>query len=335
VPELELLRAAAPTAAPPTPAARDRARADLERRLVSVRAPRSARRPRWLLPVAAASAAAACAVVLALAVRGDEPASAATALRHAAAAAERQPALPPLRAGQYAYTRSSDTWMTVAVGSQDGETGESTPTYGFMVPVERQVWRGPDGRGWLRQTSGEATFLSARDRELWIAAGRPDLGDRDEDVALGNDAGGDTPMATLTLTDDPDALRHDLEAGLAGDADGGPLAPRMFTAVGDYLRETATTPAQRAALYEVAAAIDGVELLGDVTDHAGRPGTAVAIDDAAQGVRHTMVFDPHTGVLLEELDVTLAANPYGYDAGVTVGRSTYLESRIVDAIPPR
>ena len=48
-----------------------------------------------------------------------------------------------------------------------------------------------------------------------------------------------------------------------------------------------------------------------------------------------MVFDPDTGVLLEELDVTLAANPYGYDAGVTVGRSTYLESRIVDAIPRR
>ena len=74
----------------------------------------------------------------------------------------------------------------------------------------------------------------------------------------------------------------------------------MFTAVGDYLRETATTPAQRAALYEVAAGIDGVELLGDVTDHAGRTGTAVAIDDPEQGVRHTLVFDPDTGVLLEE-----------------------------------
>ena len=153
-------------------------------------------------------------------------------------------------------------------------------------------------------------------------------------MALGNDDGGDAPMATLTLTDDPDDIRRDLEAGFAEDEKGRPLPPRMFTAVGDYLRETATTPAQRAALYEVAATIDGVVLLGDVTDHAGRSGTAVAIDDAEQGVRHTMVFDPDTGVLLEELDVTLAANGYGYDAGVTVGRSTYLESRVVDEIPP-
>ena len=143
VPDLELLRAAAPPAAPPTPAARDHARAALDRRVVGVPAPRSARRRRWLLPVAAASAAAACAVVLALTVRGDEPASAATALRHAAAAAERQPAVPPLRAGQYPYTRSSDTWMTFAGGSQDVETGESTPMYGVMVPVERQIWARP------------------------------------------------------------------------------------------------------------------------------------------------------------------------------------------------
>ena len=61
----------------------------------------------------------------------------------------------------------------------------------------------------------------------------------------------------------------------------------------------------------------------------------MAVDDAEQGVRHTMVFDPDTGVLLEELDVTLAANGYGYDAGVTVSRSTYLESSIVDEIPGR
>jgi hypothetical protein len=109
----------------------------------------------------------------------------------------------------------------------------------------------------------------------------------------------------------------------------------MFNAVGDYLRETATTPAQRAALYEVAASIDGVELLGAVTDSAGRTGTAVAIDDAEQGVRHTLVFDPDTGVLFEERDVTLPGNGYGYAAGVTIGRSTYLESRIVDELPAR
>jgi hypothetical protein len=334
VPDLELLRAAAPPASPPRTEARVEARAALEQRMLGLEPPRRSRRRRWPLLVTAAVAASACAVALALSVRGDEPATAATALRHAAAAAERQPA-PPLRAGQYVYTRSSDEWMSFTGGGTNVDTGESSPMFGVMVPVERQVWLGPDGRGWLRQTSGEPVFLSERDRELWVAAGRPDLGDRNEDVELRNDDGPELPMATLSLTDDPDELRRDLEASLDEDEKGRAAGPRMFTAVGDYLRETATTPAQRAALYEVAAGIDGVELLGDVTDHAGRAGTAVAVDDPDQGVRHTLVFDPDTGAFLEETEVTLAANGYGYAEGVTVGRSTYLETRIVDEIPPR
>ena len=335
MPDLELLRAAAPPTAAPTPDARAAARATLERHAAGARAPRTSHRRRWLV-LAGMGAAAACAVALALTVRGDEPASAATtALRHAAAAAERQPALPPLQAGQYVYTHSSDLMMTFAEGGEPAASGEPAPMFGVIMPVDRQIWRDTAGGGWLRQKSGAATFLSDHDRALWIAAGRPDLGDRNEDTALGGDQGGDAPMATLTLTDDPDAIRRELEDGLGSDADGASRGPLMFSAVGDYLRETATTPAQRAALYKVAASIDGVELLGSVVDKAGRTGTAVAIDDAEQGVRHTLVFDPSTGVLLEERDVTLAGNGYGYAAGVTVGRSTYLESRIVDKIPAR
>ena len=103
----------------------------------------------------------------------------------------------------------------------------------------------------------------------------------------------------------------------------------MFTLNGDSLRETAATPAQRAALYQVAARLPGIELVGAVHDDAGRPGTAVAMDD--HGIRSTLVFDPQTSALLQEEQVALPGNSYGYAAGERVGYATYLVQRIVDS----
>ena len=101
----------------------------------------------------------------------------------------------------------------------------------------------------------------------------------------------------------------------------------MFTLVGDALRETAATPAQRAALYEVAARIDGVQLVGPVRDSAGRAGTAVSLD--AHGIRFTLVLDPDTSSLLEEREVALPGNSYGYPAGLRTGWATYLVQAVV------
>jgi hypothetical protein len=57
----------------------------------------------------------------------------------------------------------------------------------------------------------------------------------------------------------------------------------------------------------VAAGIEGIELVGQVTDQAGRPGTAVDIvsKDAGARIRTTLVFDPQTSELLAEETVLL------------------------------
>ena len=78
----------------------------------------------------------------------------------------------------------------------------------------------------------------------------------------------------------------------------------MFVFVGDSLRETNASPEQRAALYAVAARIPGVDLVGPVTDSAGRRGIAVAKDDNVNHIRSTLVFDPRTSVLLAEEEST-------------------------------
>jgi len=108
-----------------------------------------------------------------------------------------------------------------------------------------------------------------------------------------------------------------------------PVTIQMFTLIGDSLRETAATPAQRAALYQVAARLPGVELVGSVKDRAGRPGVAVALSDHA--VRSTLIFDPVTSALLAEEQAVLAGNPYGYPASTRTGYATYLVQKIVNS----
>ena len=105
----------------------------------------------------------------------------------------------------------------------------------------------------------------------------------------------------------------------------------MFTLVGDALRGARATPAQRAALYEIAARIPGVELVGPVTDPAGRRGVAVAMTNAADGVRHLLVFDQRTSVLLAEEQRALARNEFGYAEGTLLGHATYVTSAVVDS----
>jgi hypothetical protein len=76
------------------------------------------------------------------------------------------------------------------------------------------------------------------------------------------------------LPSDPDALYSRLERAAGGSGSG--LYEQMFTLIGDALRETASSPRQRAALYEVASRLPGIHLIGEVTDPVGRRGLAVA-----------------------------------------------------------
>src|SRR5262249_14330522 len=137
----------------------------------------------------------------------------------------------------------------------------------------------------------------------------------------------------LDLPSDPDALFARLKQetrsyGARQDAE-------MFVLVGDSLRETNASAAQRAALYAVAARIPGVELVGEVTDAVGRRGVEVAMDDDVSHLRSTLVFDPQTSLLLAEEEFTLAGNSLGYPAGTCIETATYLKTAIVDTLGAR
>jgi hypothetical protein len=312
MPDLDQIRELYPEA-PAVPAeARRRARLALVERME----PKS-RRVRGRLLLAAGVAVGVVAAAVVLAGVGDEAtvdARAASVLRDAAAKTRAVQA--PRGPRRVLYVKSVDAYL-----STWAEAG-----FSVLVPHVREVWSGPRG-GLLDSWSGEPRFLSARDRARWIAAGRPQVREPDtKPTRVPRQAPSDLPT-------DAGALFDRLEAEAKGHSEG--TNRQMFTLVADAFRETNLSAAQRAALYEVAARVPGVELIGSTKDPAGRAGVAVAMDHPDDGMRHTLVVDPETGALLSEQRVTLAQNSYGYPAGTVVGHSTYLVTARVDAVGTR
>jgi len=302
--------------------ARERVRADVAARTIGRR---RILRPRRLLLSAtglAATAAAAGAVLLVAGPRGTDTAAAARVLRLAAATARQQPGLTNLGADQYLYTRSTNEYLdTVALRSG---------AFSALVPTSREIWLRRDGTGWLHQVAGTPRFLSERDRQAWIAAGRPALSGS-TDTVIENSDGSTAPMASLDLPTDPDALYAKLHHDAAGF--GGRTYAEMFVMIGDDLRENYTTPAQRAALFEVAARLPGIQLVDGARDTTGRVADAVAIDDGSHHERLALLFDPKTRALLGEQDALLAGNELGYPAGTVIGSAAYVEQKVADSVP--
>jgi RNA polymerase sigma-70 factor (ECF subfamily) len=332
MPDLEMLRRLAPDAGSPSDEARARVRATLLARIEEARSAGEPRRPRrerpgsirrrWLIPASGLAAATAVALVAGLGTREGAVSAATAALRHAAEVARAQPATPQPGPGEYLYTRSVDAYLSTSVYRRGLAVS-------VLVPHRREIWMGEDG-GLLRQTSGEPRFLSERDREAWITAGRPQI-----EGPAGEPWTTELPPAPpFDLPADPDALYQRLERVAAereATGNGSGIPEYIFTQVGDALRETSVTPGQRAALYEVAARIPGVELVGEVNDPAGRRGVAFAMEDTENRIEHTLIIDPDTAQLLAEEQVALDGHRNGYPEATVVGHATYLTSAVVDS----
>lgn len=265
---------------------------------------------------------------------GGPRAEAVEALSEVARVAAARPA-PPLT-DDYRYTKSK----FVGVDFYD------TPTAGdYHIPVlqpnTREIWIGPDGSGRILETYGEPSFLGPADRARWEAAGRPQLrAQRSLDERFGPGELSHTDLGAFPTS--ADALFEVVRS--QAERTGNPLPPAMLTVVEELLQETVAPPELRAALYEVAARIPGVELVGNVPDPAGRQGVAVAVTsirsyyDNSDGalVREELIFDPVTsellatrGVLLERVEWLDAEPP------VVLWSHTYLGSGLVDATDER
>ena len=345
--EIDALRTLGRDVPPPEPAAKRAARTALV-----AHAEAAANRRRWLPDgrlglrrsrVVGALAALGLVAVLAsgqlpLGPRPDP--AAAAALNHAADIAAAQ---QDASGDGYRYTKSEGAYLHGVGGGPERPNGVWA-----LVPVSREIWIKPDGSGRLLERRGEPVWFGPADKAAWVAEGSPNLGAEPfSDTRFGPTPPGVDPGTPQpgpgslyyqnvdALPTDVGALRRIIDARAA--SNGGATDYQRFTIVGDLLRETVAAPQLRAALYRVAAGLGGVELVGSMSDRAGRTGTAVSMtnDQSSRGLeRRVLIFDPETSVLLAEEDVLLHKVDWlDGEPPLVIGYNTYLVSDIVPTIP--
>jgi hypothetical protein len=125
---------------------------------------------------------------------------------------------------------------------------------------------------------------------------------------------------------------------LVGDVAGRSGVPRnvkSFELVAQLLAQPSLRPGVRAALFEVASRIAGIEDLGALTDPLGRRGQAVAINSDYSGARtrELLIFDPDTARMLASRIELL--DPVTFTGGRTISERILVAEGRTDSTSER
>lgn len=289
--------------------------------------PRRPAVPRRALAVAAVLSVVAAGAILPAVLLPDQrlgasPAAAATLERLAAVAAS----TPPGWQSRYAYAKARTLYMATAA---------DPPPFSVLIPSVRESWIAADGSGRIWETAGAPIFFDERDRARWTATGGWTAKRAPTDRRFGP-----RPFwaEETRLPTDPDrlleVLREKAESENPPPEDGYSIEGEMLEEISSLLHSPAASPALRAALYRVMAKIDGVELVGDVTDPAGRAGVALS-GPAFYGrdfARRLLIIDPHTSsVLAEQTILEKPIEEVNAQPPVLIGQIVYVDSAWVDS----
>ena len=264
---------------------------------------------------------------------------------------------PVIPVGQYLYTETQSatlmaknpagrpTPLNVPPSTEVGQTAPASnpntpgagPTYRWFEDLHARSWVDASNMG-QASFSWSTSFFSAQDQAEWQAQGSPAIGNKPVSRTTSLSASGFQDLSRLPT--DPSALLARFQAGTYGSND--PAA--IFATIGQLLEDPeGSSPAVRAALYQVAAMLPGTSNLGTTTDHAGQSGTGVALTE--DGIRYILVVDPDNGALLGTEDIvidpaTAADSPIAaarfVPSGTVVQWSTVLVSApvpLVGALP--
>lgn len=200
-------------------------------------------------------------------------------------------------AGAFAMLRAEDSGRPGGVAAGAEAVPQPGPGEFYFLEIRRTLedgntvekyWWAPDGSGRIQAESSTDAY-GVPESGVWGPGETPDR------PPFGGDLSG--------LSSDPEVLARQLQMRSASaggspqpDVTPGPgQAPETgghWRAVTHLLEVPYVTPAQRAALYEVAKAIPGVEDLGPVTDPVGRAALGLRLD--SEGTVQTLYFDRET-----------------------------------------
>ena len=224
------------------------------------------------------------------------PVSSADLLRHLAAQAERQPPAPG--SGAYEYVKSRN-WFLSSARTTDGTILDQ----GWTAEIEREQWRDETGAGRLDSLEDGVQQSSILHPDVFP---RPRL---DAD--------------TRSVSE----LRSRLLA-----AGSGRTPQQWFSEYRDTWTSQIVSPELQAAYLGVLADQPGIDVLGAVTDRAGRAGIAVATQ---AGDRKTvLIFDEATGALLgyEEIATGVGVTEFPVPLPSTVSYIVWVAQGYVRAV---
>ncbi|WP_031172534.1 CU044_5270 family protein [Streptosporangium roseum] len=223
------------------------------------------------------------------------PADAQALLTLAARAAAGQPDTVPAR-GQYVHTK------TLAQHSLDTKDKSGTMQH-TKVLVGQERWEAADvGKPWLSR-SQNLSATGPAPRKYW------DRGVEDIVYEPGVCPGQPAYARLGAWPTDPAQVR----AKIVADTGEEPL--RIWRSLQSLVRESVVRPSLGAALYQVAAGLDGIVLIDDAVDAAGRSGLAVAMDEG-NGTRSELIFDRKTYRYLGERTVNTRDRKVKVSSGV-------------------
>ncbi len=302
-PDLKLLKDLDPAAAilaansePPLETF-DLIRADLQRQAEPVPARRRA--PRLALGVAGSAAIALA--LAALPIGSDRPIASTGAIRVLENAAR-------ISAAGASESPQPSIYYSRVRGVGMVTTADDRP-YSYLTPAVSEIWVRPDGSGRRRVTELPFEWPGPQDEQRWREQEGELFPGMYEQRTVGSDEffgpgslDGSTDGHLPPIRDlptDPDELGAEIHE--AAEVGGAPIAAQSFEIGTDLIIQTATSPELRSACYAVLADLEGVELLGAVTDSLGRTGTGVAMRSTYIGGPQTitLIFDESTATPLE------------------------------------
>jgi hypothetical protein len=227
------------------------------------------------------------------------------------AAAARGSAAPP-STGEYAHLRTQSWSLSIRI---DGHQVTSA-----VIPEIRESWRAPDNSGRLIISYGPPEFATEEDRRTWESQGLP--GAQPDVEVTDFEPGQFVGMWPDQAPQDADELRQWLAVGHP--VENGPV--ETLVAVTDLLREQVVGPAVRAALLEILSELPDIRYAGDVTDRAGRVGSAFFIDSDRSGLptRYVLIVDSEGQFLSYEQILTRTAGKLGVSIPAVIGYEMYL-----------
>ncbi len=230
--------------------------------------------------------------------------AAATVLEQAAAAAGRQNTQPA--PGQFLYTETQSRYQ-VTIYNAARTSGDLTEVAAAQFDATEQAWTSTANTGRFIQTDSGIQFPSSADEAAWNASPMaPTITDNiNRWSEIWSQPRTEQSLPNVSdLPTDPNALASVISKGDLGtnvnlippDAPHATFERAAWLLVGP---DVGMTPALSTALFQVLANQPGVKLIGNVTDHNGQQGEAVALAGANDADVSEVVIDPTTGSVLE------------------------------------